>query len=167
MPARKTMSTTQRISTVKKIIVALAVSLFLGACTSVSPASHKDLEEQVKATERAFAKTMADRDFAAFTHFLSSEAIFFSSGEATRGSAKIAAGWAPFFKNKAAPFSWSPEHVEVLDSGTLALSTGPVLDAHGKLIANYNSIWRREPNGEWKIIFDKGSDVCQVCAAAQ
>ncbi len=48
----------------------------------------------------------------------------------------------------------------MLDSGTLALSTGPVHDAQGKLIATFNSIWRQEAPGVWRIVFDKGSEVC-------
>ncbi len=58
------------------------------------------------------------------------------------------------------PFSWKPETVEVQEGGKLALSTGPVLDAAGKRIATFTSIWRREPSGEWKIIFDRGSPDC-------
>ena len=50
--------------------------------------------------------------------------------------------------------------VEVLDSGTLALSTGPVHDPQGKLVATFTSIWRLEAPGTWKIIFDTGNEVC-------
>lgn len=51
----------------------------------------------------------------------------------------------------------------VLDSGTLALSTGPVRDPKGKLVATYTSIWRLEAPGTWRIVFDKGNDACD-CA---
>ena len=50
------------------------------------------------------------------------------------------------------------------EGGRLALSTGPVINAAGKRVGTYTSIWRREPSGEWKIIFDRGSPVCD-CAA--
>jgi len=50
--------------------------------------------------------------------------------------------------------------VEVLDSGTLALSTGPVHDPGGKRIGTFSSIWRREADGSWRIVFDKGCPVC-------
>lgn len=60
----------------------------------------------------------------------------------------------------APPFSWEPDVVEVLESGTLALSSGPVLDPAGKLIGRFNSIWRREAPGVWRIVFDRGSEVC-------
>ena len=50
--------------------------------------------------------------------------------------------------------------VEVQEGGKLALSSGPVLNADGKRIATYTSIWRREPGGEWRIIFDRGAPFC-------
>jgi hypothetical protein len=53
-----------------------------------------------------------------------------------------------------------PEDVEVLDSGTLAISTGPVRDPKGALFATFTSIWRLEDSGKWRIIFDKGNQVC-------
>jgi len=42
----------------------------------------------------------------------------------------------------------------------LALSSGPVRDPQGKLIARFNSVWRLEAPGRWRIVFDKGADVC-------
>jgi ketosteroid isomerase-like protein len=50
--------------------------------------------------------------------------------------------------------------VEVLASGQLALSTGPVRDSKGKVIGTFTSIWRLEAPGKWRIVFDKGSPVC-------
>ena len=122
------------------------------------------LREQVFATERAFAKTMADRDFAAFTSFLSEEAVFFSGPTPLRGKAEIAARWKRFYEAKEAPFSWEPAQVEVLDSGTLALSTGPVRDPAGKQFAIFTSVWRLEAPGTWRIILDKGEDYCDCKA---
>ncbi len=118
------------------------------------------LRQQVADTERAFAQTMADRDFEAFTSFLSAETIFFSGETALRGSEKVAATWKPYFEPATAPFSWAPETVEVLDSGGLALSSGPVYEPAGNLVGTFTSIWRLDDNGEWKIIFDKGNGAC-------
>ena len=108
------------------------------------------------ATERAFAKTMADRDLDAFGRFLSEETVFFSGPTPLRGKASVIGFWKRFYEKPAAPFSWRPDHIEALDSGTLALSTGPVFDPAGACIGRFNSIWRQESPGVWKIIFDKG-----------
>jgi ketosteroid isomerase-like protein len=113
--------------------------------------------QQVFAAERAFARSMADRDAAAFASHVSDEAIFFNGTGVLHGKKQVIAAWSRFFKDKAAPFSWEPDRVEVLQSGTLALSTGLVRDPDGKVIGRFNSIWRREASGVWRVVFDKGS----------
>jgi ketosteroid isomerase-like protein len=114
------------------------------------------LQQQVADTERAFARSMAERDHAAFTSFLSEQACFFGGGQVLRGKVEVAAGWQRFFDGPQAPFSWEPDQVEVLPDGTLALSTGPVKDAAGQVVARFNSIWRQEAPGVWRVVFDKG-----------
>ena len=118
------------------------------------------LAEQVRATETRFAKTMADRDHAAFASMLAEEAVFFSPQGPLRGSNAVAEAWKGFFEGAQPPFSWEPERVEVLESGGLAFSTGPVRDPQGKRVGTFNSVWRRNAQGQWKIVFDSGSPPC-------
>ena len=139
----------------------MAVTLaLLGALAGSAMADTAALVEQVRAAETAFAAAMAARDLDAFAKHVADEAIFFGR-EVTRGKAALVAKWKPHFEGPTAPFSWEPESVEVLDSGTLALTTGPVRNAEGKLIGRFNSIWRREADGTWKVVFDKGCPVCE------
>ena len=140
----------------------LACIFLLMACSVIAQEPDlAQLQKQVEDTERAFADTMADRDHGAFTSFLSEETIFFAGDAPLRGRQQVADAWASYFDGPEAPFSWEPETVVVLDSGTLALSSGPVRDPAGKSIATYNSIWRLDPQGQWKIVFDKGSRICE------
>jgi ketosteroid isomerase-like protein len=125
--------------------------------------SNAELEEQVRQAETGFAKTMADRDHSAFVSFLADEAIFMGRTQ-QRGKAQVAFAWKKFYEGKQAPFSWAPETVAVLDSGTLALSSGPVFDPTGKRTGTFNSIWRREKDGSWKIVFDNGCPPCNCTA---
>ena len=106
---------------------------------------------------------MADRDYAAFTTYIADEAIFFAGPAPLRGKQAVAENWKRFYEKPDAPFSWGPDSVEVLDSGTLAISSGPVRDPAGKTFAMFFSIWRLEAPGVWRIIFDKGTTVCD-CA---
>lgn len=112
---------------------------------------------EVRAREIAFAKTMADRDFEAFLTFISPEAVFFNGNEPLRGHEAITKAWAPFFEGETPPFSWHPDVVEVLDSGYLAFSSGPVKRPSGEVAGRFNSIWRKDKDGQWRVIFDKGS----------
>ena len=137
-------------------------ALTLGVALGVLPqgaasAATDSLRDQVWAAEVAFARSMADRNAQAFAELIADEAVFFSGTTALRGKAKVIEGWAGFFADKEAPFSWAPDQVEVLASGTLALSTGLVRDPAGKAIARFNSIWRLEGPNRWRVVFDKGS----------
>jgi ketosteroid isomerase-like protein len=134
------------------------------ACSVVHAETGDELREQVRKTEIAFAKTMADRDHAAFARFLADDTVWLGR-TVLRGKQQVADAWKRFYEGKEAPFSWEPERVEVNDSGTLGLSTGPVRDPAGKRVGTYNSIWRRGPDG-WKIIFDNGCPACECDAAS-
>lgn len=134
---------------------ALAAFALLAGAVNAEP-DRAALARQVTETEHAFARSMAERDHRAFIGFLSEQAVFFGGATVLRGRSAVAEGWKPFFDAPAAPFSWAPDQVEVLADGTLALSTGPVRDPAGRTIARFNSIWRQEAPGVWRIVFDKG-----------
>jgi ketosteroid isomerase-like protein len=151
------------------LLVTAACAVVLAGCSGTAPTARPQVDlhaaqQQVFTTERAFAKTMADRDHAAFATFLADEAIFFGSSKVLRGKQQVADAWARFYEGAEAPFSWEPDTVEVLDSGTLALTSGPVRDPQGTVVARFNSIWRQELPGMWRVVFDKGSDVCGTTA---
>jgi ketosteroid isomerase-like protein len=119
-----------------------------------------ELASQVRDSENAFAGTMAKRDLAAFASYIADDAVFFDRNSALRGKAAVVAGWKSLYDGQQAPFSWRSASVEVLESGDLAHSSGPVFDTHGKQTGTFNSIWRREAQGRWRVVFDKGCDVC-------
>ena len=114
-------------------------------------------EAEVRARELAFATTMAERNLEAFAEFISSEAVFFNGDAPLRGRDAIVAAWSAFFEGEQAPFSWQPELVVVLESGDLAHSSGPVITSDGNTSGRFNSVWRREADGVWRVVFDKGS----------
>jgi len=132
------------------------------ACGSASATSAEPVETlsaRVRAREAAFAKTMADRDHAAFATFVAEDAVFLGRG-VLRGRRAVAEGWKPLFEGPKAPFSWQPDRVEVTASGTLAVSTGPVFDPDGKRTGTFNSTWRLDRDGEWRVVLDHGCPPC-------
>jgi ketosteroid isomerase-like protein len=147
----------RRRSFMPRIAAHFAMTMLLAAPWQVALPSPDTPQQQVFAAERAFARSMADRDATAFATHVSDEAIFFNGAGVLRGKKQVVATWSRFFEGKAAPFSWEPDRVEVLQSGTLALSTGLVRDPAGKVIGRFNSIWRLEASGTWRVVFDKGS----------
>ena len=138
-----------------------AATALVAATMSVSAAAQSPAMEaarvEVFAAERAFARSMAERDFAAFGRHVAEDTVFFGSRDVQRGKPAVLAKWKAFYEGAEAPFAWEPDQVEVLGSGQLALSTGPVRDAQGQVVARFNSIWQRQGDGRWLVVFDKGS----------
>lgn len=136
------------------------LAMVLSGCSASPPITDREaLRQQVMATEQAFARTMAQRDFAAFAKFIDDEAVFLADDGPLRGKRAVLERWRRYFEKAEAPFAWRPERVEVLDSAGLALSTGPVYDAKGARVASFTSVWRHAAPGRWRIVFDKGDDV--------
>lgn len=142
------------------LFIIVLAALFSGLSVYARDPNNTDIKQQVIDTERAFAQTMADRDHSSFISFISAEAIFFTGDKPLHGRQEISIWWKRYYEKPEAPFSWEPESVEVLHSGSLAISSGPVRDPKGKLIGTYTSIWRLEEPGKWRIVFDKGNPVC-------
>ena len=134
----------------------LVVATALLATVAAAQDSREARRADVFAAERAFARSMAERDFAAFGRYVAEDSVFFSGSAPLRGRAAVLAAWKPFFEGPTAPFSWEPDQVEVLESGELALSTGPVKDPEGVVTARFNSIWQRQGDGRWLVVFDRG-----------
>jgi ketosteroid isomerase-like protein len=131
--------------------------MLLACGAAVAQSSLEARRAEVFAAERAFARSMAERDFAAFGRHVADDSVFFSGSTALRGRDAVLAAWKAFFDGPTAPFSWEPDQVEVLQSGQLALSTGLVKNPEGAVTARFNSIWQRQADGRWLVVFDKGS----------
>ena len=133
----------------------LAAALLLAGATACGQSSLEERRAEVFAAERAFARSMAERDFDAFGSHVAEDSVFFADVP-LRGRDAVLAGWRPLFDGAEAPFSWEPDQVEVRAAGDLALSTGLVKDPSGAVTARFNTIWQRQSDGRWLVIFDKG-----------
>jgi ketosteroid isomerase-like protein len=147
-------------------VLRLAFLVALSFAAAAHSETREQLTQQVRDAENAFAATMAARDHKAFATFIAEDAVFFGN-DAIRGKAAVVDAWKGFYEKPQAPFSWRSEDVQVLDSGQLAHSSGPVFNPKGERVATFNSIWRRESDGRWKVVFDKGCDACKCAQAAK
>ena len=118
----------------------LFAALLLTAAAAAAQSSLEARSAEVFAAERSFARTMAERDFAAFGRYVAADCVFFSGNTALRGREAVSAAWKTFFDGAKAPFSWEPDQVEVLASGDLALSTGLVKNPAGTVTARFTTI---------------------------
>lgn len=141
------------------ITMTMAGALFVGAMPV-----HAGPVDDVLAADRAFAalaKTGGAR--AAFTEYADPQAIMFSAGVGPlKGRTAISQAFA---EPPAATPAWDPEAAEVAASGDLGYSWGwfvwtPVpggpLDGKPALTGYYVSIWKKQPDGQWKWVVDLG-----------
>ena len=122
-----------------------------------------DVAEDVRCREIGFSRAAEEQDLAAFRAFIDADARFASTG-VLRGADEIARAWTVFFQEDGPTIKWRPRIIEVLADGRLALSRGPyrVLghDEDGNTVeewGTFNSVWRLNDDGEWRVVFDAGS----------
>lgn len=123
-------------------------------------------EAELMEVDRAFANSMAEGGLDAWAdHFAPEGAMISGQGEIT-GEPYIRAAMAPIFSDSTVVFTWSPDRARVAESGELGYTVGDYRisrrDSTGQLAetldrGKYVSIWRRQPDGTWKVVADIGS----------
>jgi ketosteroid isomerase-like protein len=133
---------------------------------AADPADPGEADRQaVWQAEEGFAAAFAARDPERFAAFVAEDAVFAGADTLLRGKAAVRAAWTRMMLDgPVAPFSWRP--TRVLVTGDVALSSGPVLDPGGKWLGAFTSVWRRQPDGAWKVVLD-GAAVCQAPTAGR
>jgi len=123
-----------------------------------------DVESDVRCREIAFSQPVEHQDANSFASFIDADARFVG-GSVQRGPEAIIKAWSVFFGDSAPKIVWRPQFIEVLQDGTLALSRGPyrmiAVDAEGVSKVHwgtFNSIWRKQDDASWKVVFDAGSE---------
>ena len=139
----------------KKIIL---VALFCVASSALA-----DLTDNVRCREIGFSKSVESKDLELFKSFLDDDARFVSNS-ILRGPEEVAEDWSVFMTEDGPRIKWRPQIVEVLKNGELALSRGPykytAANEEGVDVdywGTFNSIWRLNDDGEWRVVFDAGS----------
>lgn len=140
----------------KTILLPAAI---LGFCN----AALADSADDVRCREIAFSQAAEARDAGRFASFIDADARFVGS-VVVRGPDEILGAWAVFFDAEGPAIKWRPHVVEVLGDGTLALTRGPyrmlATDDVGEVSEHwgtFNSVWRLQDDGSWKVVFDAGS----------
>lgn len=129
---------------------ALIASLLLAAAPALAA---QPSPAEVEKAERAFAAdglALGVRD--SFLRHMADDAIVFAPGPV---SARALYEKRP--SSLKPRLEWWPQKVVIARSGDLGLSVGPwAID--GKRGGYYATIWRKQPDGQWKWIYDGGAE---------
>ena len=140
------------------------LSFLLGAALAFQAAADQSAFEEMAEAERAFARRAQEVSVPqAFSEFFAPDAVGFQSGRPA--SAQDELRRRPFgSRDPNQIFWWEPRYGDVAASGDLGYLTGPVrmgrTDRDGGAVrhGNYASIWRRQPDGQFKVVIDIGID---------
>ena len=140
-------------------IAALALYSAVASATEI-PASPDSPRCQVWQRELGFAQSVADHDPVAFAGFLAANAAVGVSREPTIGREAVTREWQGIIDGSALKLEWYPIVVTIGGDGRTAYSSGPALYQDPKTgayrLGRYGSVWQREQDGEWRLIFDDG-----------
>jgi ketosteroid isomerase-like protein len=129
--------------------------MLLSGCASTAPGPTAD-PQVVVAAERAFAADAAQHGWAAaFRRHHAPGAIVLQPDpvEAATSLARVEG-------DGATDLHWRPAYGGIARSGDLGFTTGPFLfRGNPRVVGHYFTVWRRQPDGTWKWIFDAGTDV--------
>jgi uncharacterized protein (TIGR02246 family) len=115
--------------------------------------------------DRDFNQAVADGDLKKFLSFIA-EGATFNGGTPSeiRGRDAIAKDWAPFFAKDGPRLTWIPTHGEILGAGDLGYTVGTseyrTVAAGGQATirrGQYLTVWRKQADGGWLIVYDTGS----------
>lgn len=147
------------------------IRLLMAAAVLAALPVHADLANDVRCREIAFSQSVENKDLLAFKSFIDADARFVSSS-ISRGPTEVMNAWSVFFSEEGPSIKWRPQIVEVLEDGGLALSRGPfrmiARDADGNVVEHwgtFNSIWRKQEDDTWKVVFDAGSAAAEAPSA--
>lgn len=114
--------------------------------------------------EARFAKDVAERGGAAFADWFAPDGVTLGNGESpVVGKVAIAKSttWSP----KKYQLTWTPTDAAMGPSGDMGYTWGHYeghsKDANGNPVTTsgrYITIWRKQPDGSWKVVLDAGSN---------
>ncbi len=140
---------------------AIAV-VVVAACSS--GAVPEDARQELMDTDLAFAQEVAQGGVEAWTSYFAEDGMMFLSGDPVVGHEAIHALMEPVFADSTHVLDWRPRRAEVAASGDLGYTVGRYRSTragpNGLLIrggGSYVTIWRKQPDGTWKVALDIGS----------
>jgi ketosteroid isomerase-like protein len=120
---------------------------------------------QIMKADADFARSVAEGDRDRFLSFIA-DVTTFSGGTANelRGKDAVWKAWSDFFAPNGPKLRWTPTKGEVIGAGDIGYTTGrAVIRAPGRdgkvteRHTEYVTVWKKQADGSWKVIFDTGS----------
>ncbi len=150
----------------RKTFVAVALLLggvLVGSSWGTAAPAAADPAVLLQADE-AFDAARAERGLEGFASFIAGDVTTIRPNQPiVRGKESFLAGWKEAYGVPGLSVRWKPEVARISDDGTLGFTLGSY---HATQTDNgvtksvgtgkYATIWRRQSDGSWKVVFDTG-----------
>ncbi|UCG85021.1 MAG: DUF4440 domain-containing protein [Gemmatimonadota bacterium] len=143
----------------------LVIALLLVAVNSCDSAPDLAAARQaIMDADRAFAQATAARGVDGWVSYFTDDGVQFPPGGSISGHAAIRELMTPAFADTNFSLTWEPVSAEVAQAADLGYTVGRyesrLLGPDGLesvRTGSYVSIWRRQPDGSWKVALDIGT----------
>lgn len=145
-------------------LTGVAAALLLLAGCSPRPGLQAAKEDMLR-TDREFSRATGEHGLEGFSSFLADEVTTLRpDAPLLRGKQALAARWAPLLNDPAVKIEWHPLTAEVAGSADFGYTVGTYqitrANAEGPAsivgTGKYITIWRKQKDGAWKVVFDSG-----------
>jgi ketosteroid isomerase-like protein len=135
------------------------------ACTPRDPSpTLEEAARELIEMEAAFEQSLAAKDAGRFMSFWAEDAAYLPYLAPIADTPEgIRDEWLPLLESPEAELTWEPLRAEVAASGDLGYTWGeyrlsvPTAEGPRTIVGKYATIWRREPEGGWRVVLDTGS----------
>jgi len=150
------------VSVIAVCVIVAGIFVLPGKLFSTSPV--KATPEMLKLLEGQFMRAAAEKGSQGYMSYYADDAVEVPSGEAIiRGKINIAKTMG-FLDDKNNRLTWTPVGADISNRGDLGYTYGTYefhsKDKEGKATVEYGkytSIWKRQADGNWKVVLDMGN----------
>jgi len=137
----------------------ISVLLFT-ACSQ--PASREEMTKEIFETEKAFEKMAKDKSISeAFYYYADEKAVIKREHDTLIDGKENIRAYYEARELKNASVEWTPDFIEVSESGDLGYTYGQylwtIISAEGdtsEFKGVFHTVWKRQDDGSWKYVWD-------------
>ncbi|MGC4052485.1 MAG: DUF4440 domain-containing protein [Paludibaculum sp.] len=129
-----------------------------------APLLAADLPQQLMEADRAFDAATLARGLEGWMSYFADDARLNQRPAEIVGKPALREFYAKMFARREFSIRWQPVHAEASKNGTLGFTYGvsqvSYRDEKGELVKHegrYLTVWRKQPDGSWKVATDIGS----------
>lgn len=123
------------------------------------------LKEYIKDLDRKFDQETFKRGLEGWVSFFADDAVMVpSQGDVIKGKEAIRGAMRTLFDYKEFSLRWEPLSANLSDDLSMAYTYGEYIRTYldnnnnlNKSTGKYTTIWKKQPDGEWRIVLDIGN----------